>query len=178
MSPIEARDLADLRDTIAKQKIAEVLTRYCRGIDRCHLESLLSVFWPDATADYGSGAQNAQDWSRITVAALKGMLRTQHSIGNLLIEVEGDRAKAETYCHAFHELPGENGPGEMIVGGRYLDRLERRDGVWRIAQRIYVMDWNRNTASTARWDDAIYAGLRIRGGRWPDDPLAPFLEPH
>lgn len=175
MPDIEASDLADLRDTVAKQKISEILTLYCRGIDRCHLESLLSVFWPDATADYGSGEQNAHDWARTTVTALKGMLRTQHSIGNLLIELDGDRAKAETYCHAFHELPGEPGPAEMIVGGRYLDRLERRGGVWRIARRTYVMDWNRNVASTSRWDEGIYAALRVRGGRWPDDPLAGFL---
>ena len=108
------------------------------------------------------------------------MRRTQHALSNILIEVAGDRARAETYCHAFHEFDGDGGGGgcggrEMVVGGRYLDYLERREGAWRIAHRTYVMDWNRNTPSTGQWDEGIYGGLKIRGGRWPDDPLKAFL---
>ena len=67
------------------------------------------------------------------------------------------------------------GKMEMVVGGRYLDRLERRGGEWRIAWRTYVMDWNRNVPSTCRWDEGIYARLRNRGARFPDDPLQAFL---
>ena len=180
MPPTDDIDAADLREVIAKHKIADVLTRYSRGIDRCDIDTLSAVFWPDATADYGSGRQNAQDWARATVAALKGMHRTQHAISNMLIDVERDTARAETYCQAFHEIDGpkvDGGGGriEMVVGGRYLDRLERRDGAWRIAERTYVMDWNRNVPSTSQWDEGIYAGLKRRGGRLPDDPLMDFL---
>ena len=171
MSDAETIDPADLREVIAKQKIADVLTRYCRGIDRCDLETLRSAFWPDATADYGAGAGNADDWARATIAALAGMDRTMHSIGNMLIEVADDRARAETYCHAYHEFASAEGRREMVVGGRYLDDLERREGAWRIARRLYVMDWNRNTACTAQWDEGIYAGLKHRGARHPHDPL-------
>ena len=166
---------ADLKETIAKQKIADVLTRYSRGIDRCDIDTLSGVFWPDAVADYGSGRQNALEWARATVTALKTMRRTQHAISNMLIDVEGDTARAETYCQAYHELDGPSGPMEMVVGGRYLDRLERRGGSWRIADRVYVMDWNRNIPCTAQWDEGIYAGLKRRGGRLPDDPLRDFL---
>lgn len=168
-------DAADLREAVAKQKIADVLTRYSRGIDRCDIATLSAVFWPDAVADYGSGRQNAHDWARATVAALKGMHRTQHAISNLLIDVDGEAARAETYCQAYHEFDGPAGRTEMVVGGRYLDRLERRGREWRIAERTYVMDWNRNAPSTALWDEGIYAGLKRRGGRLPDDPLEAFL---
>jgi SnoaL-like domain len=169
-------DAADLRETIARQKIADVLTRYSRGIDRCDIDTLSAVFWPDATTDYGSGRQNAHDWARATVSALKRMHRTQHAISNMAIDVAGDAARAETYCQAYHEIDGPSGGRvEMVVGGRYLDRLERRGGAWRIADRTYVMDWNRNIPSTAQWDEGIYAGLKRRGGRLPDDPLADFL---
>ena len=171
-------DAADLREAVAKQKIADILTRYSRGIDRCDIDTLSAVFWPDATTDYGSGRQNAQDWARATVAALKGMHRTQHAISNILIDIDGDTARAETYCQAYHEIDGPSGRVEMVVGGRYLDRLERRNGAWRIADRTYVMDWNRNIPSTAQWDEGIYAGLKRRGGRLPDDPLKDFLAQH
>jgi len=171
MSQLSDAEIADLRAVIAKQKITEVLTRYCRGIDRCDLDALLTVFWADAETDYGSGRRNAVDWSAATVGALKGMHRTQHSIGNVLIHLEGERASAETYCHAYHELDGPAGRLEMVVGGRYLDRLEHRDGEWRIAERIYVMDWNRNIDSTCQWDEGIYATLKTLGSRKPEDPL-------
>lgn len=167
---------ADIEEMIARQKITDVLTRYARGIDRCDIDTLLSVFWPEAKADYGAGAQLAAAWCRGTLEALKGMLRTQHAISNLLIVIDGAEAHAETYCQAYHELEGPAGRREMVVGGRYLDRLERRGGEWRIAQRTYVMDWNRNTPSTSQWDEGIYAGLKIRGGRWPDDPLRALLQ--
>jgi hypothetical protein len=152
---------AEVIDVIARVKIADMLTRYSRGIDRCDIDTLLSVFWADGTCDYGSGVS---------------MLRTQHATSNMAIDLDGDKARAETYCQAYHEIEGPDGRTEMVVGGRYLDRLERRDGVWKIFSRVYVMDWNRNIPSTCEWDSGIYANLKNRGARWPDDLLKAFLE--
>ena len=28
-----------------------------------------------------------------------------------------------------------------MVGGRYLDRIDRRDGVWAVADRICMVEW-------------------------------------
>ncbi len=164
-----------LSEIVAKTRITDVLTRYCRGIDRCDLAILTGVFWPEADCDYGSGPQNAIAWSTATVTGLKGMLRTQHAISNILIDLNGERAKAETYCQAYHEFDSPEGLREMVVGGRYLDRLEARLGVWRIARRVYVMDWNRNGPSTSVWDTGIYTNLKTRGARSPDDPSQGFL---
>ena len=163
-------DAAVLEEVASRLAIAHVLTRYARGIDRCDLETLKSVWWPEATADYGRGAVNALEWAETALASLSKMRRTQHMLGNMLIELAGAEADAETYCRAYHELEDDAGRREMVVGGRYLDRLERRDGEWRILQRRYVMDWNTNTPSTSQ-DVGFYAGLSRRGGRKPDDPL-------
>jgi hypothetical protein len=164
-------DTDTVREVADRLAIAHVLTLYSRGIDRCDLETLNSTFWPDGTAQYGAQAQNAHEWAAATVGALKAMNRTFHSLSNMLITVAGDRAEAETYCTAYHEVPGPGGLTEMVVGGRYLDRLEKRGGEWKIARRIYVMDWNRNVPSTAQWDTGLYATLVNRGARWPGDPL-------
>ena len=166
---------ADIAEAIARLKIADMLTRYSRGIDRCDIDTLLQSFWADGTCDYGSGVTNAHDWARATVAALKTMHRTQHATSNMAIDIEGDKARAETYCQAYHEIDGPDGRIEMVVGGRYLDRIERRDGVWKILSRVYVMDWNRNIPSTCAWDTGIYATLNNRGTRYPDDMLTAFL---
>ena len=47
------RDLA-VQLLLDKQEIYEVILRYCRGIDRLDEELLLSVFHPDAYADFGT----------------------------------------------------------------------------------------------------------------------------
>ena len=160
-----------LDDLVAKQAIQEALARYCRGIDRCDIRPLQSAFWPEAMVNYGSRDENAWAWCEQVVSALKAMERTQHAIGNILIELTGETASAETYCRAYHEVAGDGGPREMMVGGRYLDRFERRDGEWRIMRRRYVMDFNQNAPSTAIWDAGLYSGLRVTGRRYPDDPL-------
>lgn len=149
--------------------IQDVLTRYSRGVDRCDLETLKSAFWEDAEVQYGDAVEGAHRWAEALVVALKGMARTSHALSNMLIDVDGEHATAETYCTAYHEVSTPNGMHEMIVGGRYLDRLERRADVWRISSRLYVMDWNRNGPSTAVWDEGMYATLTNRGTRWPDD---------
>lgn len=158
---------ADIRRLSDRLAIADVMARYTRGIDRCDIAVLNSVWWPGATADYGDGVVDALTWSDTTVTALAALNRTQHFIGNLLVEIEGDTATAECYCRAYHEA----GLNEFEVAGRYLDQLDRRDGEWRITHRRYVMDWNRNVPSTAQWDNGLYARLNRRGARFPADPL-------
>ncbi len=160
-----------MSDTADRLAIMDRLCRYARGIDRCDLDTLLDVFWPGATADFGQGEGPAADWARATVNALAGMLRTQHFLGNMIVDIDCDRAEAETYCRAYHEVEGPDGRIVMEVGGRYLDRLEKRGGEWRIASRRYVMDWNTNAPSTAVWNAGLYATLARRGARWPEDPL-------
>lgn len=155
-------------DTLA---IMDVLARYARGIDRCDLATLNGVWAEGATADFGNGSGDARAWSAATVEALRGMLRTQHMLGQMLIEIDGDSASAETYCQAYHEVETPDGRIEMVVGGRYLDALARTSHGWRITHRGYVMDWNRNMPSTAVWDGPLYGTLARVGQRAPFDAL-------
>src|SRR5690349_17063737 len=34
-----------------------------------------------------------------------------------------------------------------LSGGRYVDRMERRDGRWAIVDRVYVVEWNAETTN-------------------------------
>ena len=164
---------SQLQAVIDKQAIQDVLVRYCRGVDRCDLEILRSAYWEDATDDHGSFSGNAWEFCDYLIPALKRMQRTMHLISNTHIELLADWAKSETYCVAHH-LMGESGDQEMVVGGRYLDLFEKRLGTWRIKTRVYVMDWNQNNPSTANWSEGLYAQLKTRGARYPDDPWYSF----
>ncbi|MBA4007941.1 MAG: hypothetical protein C0486_04075 [Erythrobacter sp.] len=167
-------DLTELADRLA---IAETLALYCRGIDRCEPEQLAAAFTPDALIDYGDGARPVAEVIPGLMAGLGAMRLTQHNISNTVMRITGDAARAETNCVALHLIPAPEGEielpdTELVVGGRYLDRLAKREGRWLIAERLYVMDWNRSVPATMALEGGLLGGLRRRGARGTDDPSA------
>lgn len=162
-------DLTEIADRLA---IAEVLARYCRGIDRCDGALLAAVFTPDARIDYGDGAKTPAETIPGLMAGLGAMRLTQHNISNTVMQITGATAKAETHCVALHLIPSPDGEIELVVGGRYLDRLTKSAGQWRIAERLYVMDWNRSAPSTMQTAGGLFDGLQRRGARGDNDPSA------
>lgn len=167
-------------EMLAKDAVYDLLCRYCHGIDRCDREVLQSAYWPDATETHGTFNGNAWEFAAFMTDNMRAnMRRSQQKIGNawIVIEPDGVHARGETYVTGYLDMDHPAGPIQRTVGGRYLDRFECRDGEWRIIDRLYVMDWNRNGASTAEWDDGLYAMLKTRGARYPDDPWDQGLPP-
>jgi SnoaL-like domain len=160
-------DITEIADRLA---IAETLARYCRGIDRCDAALLAAVFTAEAHLDYGSGAAPIGETIAGLMAGLGSMRLTQHNITNTVMEVTGTTARAETNCVALHLIPAPEGEIELVVGGRYLDTLVKQDGAWRIAERLYVMDWNRTQPSTMQLEGGLFDGLQRRGARGSADP--------
>jgi hypothetical protein len=166
---------------LAKDAIYDVLCRYCHGIDRCDLETLRSAYWPEAYEAHGTFNGNAWEFARHMTENLRtGSLRTTQMIGNAWIQVEDDgrHARGEIYVLACIQAKDESGATvDRTVGGRYLDRYERRGAEWRIIDRAYVLDWNRNGPDTSIWDSGLYAMLKTRGERSPRDPWDQGLPP-
>lgn len=161
-----------IRAIADRQAITDILHLYCHGVDRCDMDLLKSAYWPDAIDEHGTYNGNALDFCEATLPALKTMTCTMHMVSNILIRLDRDTATVQSYCLAYHQIPAkDDAPAtEMIVGGRYLDRMERRGDEWRIAHRLYVMDWNSNAASSMILDKGLFARLKTRGARFPDDP--------
>lgn len=165
-------DSTEIADRLA---IAETLALYCRGIDRCDPVQLAAAFTPEAVIDYGDGARPVAEVIPGLMTGLASMRLTQHNISNTIMRIAGTTARAETHCVALHIMPGE-GEGEdeieVVVGGRYLDRLEKRGGRWLFAERLYVMDWNSTRPASMATTGGLFAGLRRRGARGEADPAA------
>jgi hypothetical protein len=137
-----AKTIEHLLDEAA---IKEVHIRYCRAADRVDNVALRACFHPHAIADYGHGVWNLDEYMEHATAMMANFIATTHNTGNQLVEVDGDSAWAEHYAVATHRWPyDENGETrDMIAGIRYVDRMERIDGEWRIARRVMVLDWHR-----------------------------------
>jgi hypothetical protein len=133
-----------LEDLLAESEIKDVHIRFCRANDRRDEELFRSCFHPDAVVELH------EPLSVDAIANLAGQMLsrytvTQHQTSNQLVEVNGDVAWAEHYTISFHRIAAdETGPErDWIAHGRYIDRMERRDGEWRIARRKLVVDYTR-----------------------------------
>lgn len=143
-----------LRHVEAAQAIRDRLHAYCRGIDRRQQDMVTASFWPDAAVEYGIFNGNAHAFAGMICSALAagGCEATHHQLGNILLEIDGDSAISEAYLTAWHRLRREDGTAhDCVFGARYHDRLECRDGVWRIVFRRLVYDWVRVFPDTADW---------------------------
>lgn len=123
-----------------RQDIVDCLTRFSRGMDRFDRALFLSAFHDDATVAAGSFV-GAPDALYAWASALHegGQVATHHNLLNMTIDIDGDSAHAETY----YLFVGRNrDESNWIAGGRYLDRLERRDGQWKIVLRTNMIEWS------------------------------------
>jgi hypothetical protein len=97
----------------------------------------------------------------------------QHLLGSSYIELDGDAAYVETYIWTFLRVERDGRSWDTYTGGRLHDRFERRDGVWKIAHRRTVFDWNRDTPANEGWClgyiDPRAPGVR-RGRKDASDP--------
>ncbi len=158
-----------MSELLAKQDLYELCCRYMRGLDRLDETLLKSVFWEDAWCDYGFTAGPAADFAGFCMDALKDHAANHHMVGNTLFDIEGDAAFGEVYFNAYHKVQGEAGWEDVIIAGRYLDRYERRGGVWKFAYRSERVDFSHTRPTNdpyfdqapdclrgARRDDAVY----------------------
>lgn len=148
-----------------KQEIHDVLMRYCRGVDRNDRDLIASAFHPDAVDDLGSmQLRGSEIADRLGQGQRRGCM---HFVGNVLIELDGDVARCESYWVSFQTVERAGDDYSRIRGARSIDRFERRDGVWRIAARTVVDDWS-------RLDKVLetVAGTGAHPGLpWPDDEV-------
>jgi hypothetical protein len=146
--------MSEIQRLIDETAIKNVHLRYCRGVDRLDWDIVRSCYHPDGTDDHGSafngGIDAFIDW---VAAALPRYEMTQHFTGNQLVEVDGDTAWAEHYAIVFHrKAKTDDAPAaDLIVNVRYVDRMDRREGEWRISQRVVISDFDKLDTIEGTW---------------------------
>lgn len=158
---------AKLMAMLDREEIREIPHRFARGLDRCDRALIESCFHPDGTDDHGFFQGSAEEFCDWVMAQLENYDSTQHIISTQNVEINESAAVCESYFVSFHLMPNEAGPKEIIVAGRYLDEMEKRDGHWKISHRRCIFDWNRMTDASPlppRDPDP-----RHTGKRFPDD---------
>lgn len=151
------RDLAArIQEIEDRAEIYDCIMRYCRGIDRLDRDVLLSAYHPGALDDHGTFVGSIEDFANYVFDLhTTHQHRTQHHITNHRCKIDGDVAFCESY-YVFRSL-NKAPPLYTTASGRYLDRMERRDGSWAIAARVCLVEIrNEHWAPTGFEGDTDY----------------------
>lgn len=126
-----------LEDLIAERAIYRQLVRFSRAMDARDWDGLAALALPELFADFGVGPLEGRD---AVIANIRSYLDhcgvTQHLLGNVLIEVNGDVATSQAYVADMH-LDGDNDPQRYFrTLGNYSDTWRRVDDEWLLERRV------------------------------------------
>ncbi|MGM0928869.1 MAG: nuclear transport factor 2 family protein [Actinomycetota bacterium] len=117
-----------------EHRIIQTLTRFGRGIHYHDTKLMRSALHPDAVARHGTfigdPIQLTEFLNELHIGHTRGH---QHFISNFTIAVDSDVALREAYANLI--LRRKDAARVDISGGRYIDRVERGDGAWKIGDR-------------------------------------------
>jgi 3-phenylpropionate/cinnamic acid dioxygenase small subunit len=126
---------------LAETQITNLLYRYAECIDAGDLAGAAALFehasirigGPDT--DTIDAARLLGIWKSLIVLHPDGTPRTKHVTTNPIIEIDEDAGAAT--CRSYYTVLQQTDgvPLQTIVTGRYHDRFERVDGVWRFSYR-------------------------------------------
>lgn len=100
--------------------------------------AMADILADDARGDFGTGRLHG---SAAIIELIRGYLDscgpTQHLLGNVVIDVEGDTAFSRAYIRDVHLRSDANPSARFYTLGDYNDTWVRQaDGTWRLTERI------------------------------------------
>lgn len=149
-----------------RRAIQECLFRYVRGVDRKNWDMVRAAYHPDAHDDHGNYKGGIDGFIASLVKRHATIEQSMHVVGNIVIDFAGpDSALMEAYFITHQRIGPEAGDArlpylrgapiapdqavETEVVGRYVDRMTRRDGAWKIAHRTVVFEVSRGQPAPA-----------------------------
>jgi SnoaL-like domain len=119
--------------------IMELTSRFARAVDEHDWEAVAGAFTPDCVIDYSTGAHIAGPDAMVDLVrrVLDRSGPSQHLVGNFVIELDGERARASCYVRTFiaGAPTGPVSDGAYENFAVYNDELIRTDEGWQVAKR-------------------------------------------
>ena len=165
----------ELKILLEQQKIRDCIMRLARGEDRRDASLITACHWPDSTSDYGVFFGSFDEYLAWVVPGSPAIPVTQHVLGQSLIELSGVSALVETQVTSYHRVNMGTADHDVVIGGRYLDRIEKRQGEWRIAQRTMLYDWFHDFGAAADLSKSIM-GLPFSAGHYSGRAVGDYSE--
>ena len=135
----------------SRAAIVDLLARYANGVASRDREQIIACFTSDGVMDVGptqvKGPEEMRTYLRDLrpgAAHLAGFDRATTSTpvpANVLIEVDGDRARATSMSVVFHAGSQEGAPVVMVRGTEYEDEFACPGGEWLFTLRRHRTVW-------------------------------------
>ena len=126
-----------LETLIAHHEIERLLNAFARAMDERDWGRIAEILVEDVVVDVGEGQLTS---SAAFIATMRRYLDacgpTQHLLGNLIVEVQGDEARSRCYVSDMHLGVGERSHLTFATLGDYHDRWKKIDGAWRMIERV------------------------------------------
>ncbi len=126
------------------EELRALVQRYARAADERDVEALAGLFHPEAEVTGARGTQAIDAWLD-TMRAPRTFPTSMHVLGDPLIHLVpgADEAVLDTYAVVYQLSDPGSGSGDLTLGVRYLDEVERLWGRWVIRRRTARTIWMR-----------------------------------
>ena len=172
MAPSEAQ----LQEMFDEFELRKLVHGYCRAVDRGDIATLKGYYHHDARDDHGAFSTGSADDFLSQLEAARPFLRSmQHNVTTANFAIDGNCAEGEVYSIATHTFAAGDRDVDVIVGGRYLDKYEKRADTWKFVERMIVTDWAHvNDPSSVNLDHPITKATP-KGSPDANDPSFQFF---
>src|SRR2546421_1552579 len=114
-----------------REVIVNLLARYAQSVDRRDFDAVAACFTHDIRAVYndtrlGPGVDKVLEYIR----AVARFPASQHVLGSIEVEVDGDRATSRAHAITYLVSPSQSGHVLLTRGISYDDQWVRTDGGW------------------------------------------------
>ena len=155
-----------------RQEILDCIVRNSRGNDRFDTDLVVGSYHPDGVHELGREAISGPKYGEHANHAHGAMCeQNMHHVTMHSCEIDGDTAHAESYVIGLFLDNGAE--TSRILSGRYIDRLEKRDGEWRIVVRRCTVEVILEGA--AKMVENLRKGGYLKGSR--DESDLAYLRP-
>lgn len=143
-----------------RAEINDLITRYAKGVETGDVDLLVALFTDTAELDYYGfdGVEGSAQIRQLFSGKLPHQPNPEHASGpldarlvstpvitNVLIDLDGDQAQAESYALAMHAGPRGDQRLVLVRATRNRDRLSRTPAGWRINHRVHELLWSFET---------------------------------
>lgn len=143
-----------LQEMLDHYEITKTLNEYCHGLDRMDHARMAGIYAKNSYDNHGPFQASGPDFVTQVLGIMKdgSSHGDAHMLGQTLIKVDGDTAGADTYFLSTSRKVNDDGSEVLLqMGGRYVDKLVREDGIWKVKHRVCVRDWSISLPVATDW---------------------------
>jgi hypothetical protein len=165
-----------LQEMLDEHALRKLVHAYCRAVDRGDIAALRELYHHDAVDAHGAFSTGSVEKFFEQLVVSRPYLRAMaHNITTVNFSIEGNSAEGEIYNIAVHTLVAKGRDVDLVIGGRYLDKYEKRDNVWKLLERSIVTDWARVTDPSSMDMSHPITADTLKGALDETDPSYQFF---